>query len=413
MDVDNRTPSSNHKKFKIQTIGIATVVSRDHDQIDSFSCEKFTMMMFAKLTYMAIVLLQHATGSSGLTPISRGVRYRKPSTKARRGNEIHTQQQQPSLRKNLSDSTSEDGRNRITTVNTLGTTYLQSQPKNVMHKDDNFNTLSDKTILAISAIGYLASIIALSKLNLLGSDFDASLVYNFVVTIITTVLSLIFVKAITKLSAEGILQPRDSRKIIHTFSAPLFMLLWPFFTHDWGARLFAAFVPFLQAVRLWLAGTRSIDENELANAISRSGDKEEALGGPFIYVVILFASISLFFCDNLTGVIALCTMAAGDGMADIVGRRFGKNNKWFFSESKSIAGTLGFIASAAACSITIASWLLYTNTITMAIPFSALVARILFISTISSMVELMPFADDNWTVPITAGVLASILIPSI
>lgn len=360
---------------------------------------------------MAIVLLQHATGSSGLTPISRGVRYRKPSTTARRGNnEIHTQQQQPSLRNKSSDSTSEDG-NRITTVNTLGTTYLQSQPKN--HKDDNFNTLSDKTILATSAIGYLASIIALSKLNLLGSDLDASLVYNLVVTIITTVLSLIFVKGITKLSAEGILQPRDSRKIIHTFSAPLFMLLWPFFTHDWGARLFAAFVPFLQAVRLWLAGTRSIDENELANAISRSGDKEEVLGGPFIYVIILFASISLFFCDNLTGVIALCTMAAGDGMADILGRRFGKNNKWFFSESKSIAGTLGFIASAAACSITIASWLLYTNTITMAIPFSALVERILFISTVSSMVELMPFADDNWTVPITAGVLASILIPSI
>lgn len=149
---------------------------------------------------------------------------------------------------------------------------------------------------------------------------------------------------------------------------------------------------------------------ELANAISRSGNKEEALGGPFIYVVILFASILIWFCDNLSGVIALSTMAAGDGMADILGRRFGKNDKWFFSESKSIAGTFGFIVSAAACSIGLAAWLIYTNTIVVAMPFSAVVARICFISVASSIVELVPFADDNWTVPIAAAVLASILI---
>jgi dolichol kinase len=61
-----------------------------------------------------------------------------------------------------------------------------------------------------------------------------------------------------------------------------------------------------------------------------------------VYVLVMLAAISLFWRENLIGITALCTMAAGDGMADIVGRRLGKDNKWFFSEKKSMAGSLAF-----------------------------------------------------------------------
>jgi Dolichol kinase len=284
-----------------------------------------------------------------------------------------------------------------------------------------------KIILAKAAVVYLTSCILLAKLNLIGSDYTNLLIAkDFGVSLLTTILALIFVKSITKLAAEGILQARDSRKIIHMFSAPLFILFWPLFSDVWGARLFAAFVPALQALRLWFAGTGTSsssssddgdvelnemdDSTELANAISRSGDRQEALGGPFIYVVILFSAILLCFRDNLSGVVALSTMAAGDGMADIVGRRFGRNNKWFLNENKSVAGSVGFVVAASLCSTGLAAWLMYTHAVTIGLSMGVVVSRIVLISILSALVEILPGTDDNWSVPITAGVLSSLLI---
>lgn len=286
-------------------------------------------------------------------------------------------------------------------------------------------------VLAKSSAIYLTSCIVLAKLHVFGSGYtDAYIAQDLGVTVLTTVLALLFVKTITQLAARGVLEARDSRKIIHMLSAPLFILCWPLFSDVWGARFFAAFVPALQALRLWLAGTASSnhdsystttdynndddnddDSMELANAISRSGDREEALGGPFIYVVILFSAIMLSFRDNLSGVIALSTMAAGDGMADIIGRRYGKNNKWFFSEKKSVAGTLGFLLTASMCSIGLVAWLMYTHSVTVTLSMGVLISRIVWISAISAFVELIPGTDDNWSVPITAGILSYILIP--
>ncbi len=121
---------------------------------------------------------------------------------------------------------------------------------------------SERKSLSLLAAGVLSSLVASAKLGLLGSGYtDALIIYELGITILATLLSLIFVKSITKLAANGYLQPRDSRKIIHTFSAPLYMILWPLFSHVWGARCFAAFVPLIQAVRLWMAGTKTVDDN--------------------------------------------------------------------------------------------------------------------------------------------------------
>jgi hypothetical protein len=146
----------------------------------------------------------------------------------------------------------------------------------------------------------------------------------------------VFVKAITSRAKDGNLDVRDARKIIHTLSAPLFVLLWPLFSNAYGARIFASVVPVLNAIRLIVAGTGSStssgsledgqfappgSEAELAGAISRSGDAKEALGGPFIYVVVLFLAILFFWTDTPIGIVSIATMAVGDGLADLVGRR--------------------------------------------------------------------------------------------
>ena len=65
----------------------------------------------------------------------------------------------------------------------------------------------------------------------------------------------VFVDTITNQARLGNIEPRDSHKIIHTFSAPLFILLWPLYLNAYGVRVFASVVLLLNALRLIVAGT--------------------------------------------------------------------------------------------------------------------------------------------------------------
>lgn len=228
----------------------------------------------------------------------------------------------------------------------------------------------------------------------------------------------LFVKAITYSAKVGALESRDSRKIIHTLSAPLFVLLWPLYTHAAGARVFATIVPLLNAVRLVLAGTgggggseASASESELADAISRSGKADEALGGPFIYVMALMISTLLFWTDSPVGVVSIATLAVGDGLADLVGRRYGSTNKWPFNGSKSVAGSAAFVAGSFAGSYGLLSWLTSTGSMdALDVSPSGLAVRLLVIALVSAAAELVPAVDDNYSVPLSAAAMAALLL---
>ena len=112
----------------------------------------------------------------------------------------------------------------------------------------------------------------------------------------------------------------------------------------------------------------------------------------------------------MVGVIAMSTMAAGDGMADIIGRKFGSNNKWFFSDSKSIAGSTAFAVASSITSIGLVNWLSFTGCLHYTMDPIELAIRIVAISTICAVVELFPFVDDNYSVPITAAGLTALLL---
>ena len=106
---------------------------------------------------------------------------------------------------------------------------------------------------------------------------------------------------------------------------------------------------------------------------------------------------------------ALSTMAAGDGMADLIGRRFGKNNKWFFNQDKSIAGTVAFIVASSLCSICLGYYFITVGAVvnvSSSIPFIDLVGKFILISILCAFIELIPIVDDNWSVPISAFVLS-------
>jgi len=252
--------------------------------------------------------------------------------------------------------------------------------------------------------------------------YSPTLIYrDLAATVFSIAAAALFVKACTYPVTVGKLQSRDSRKIIHTLSAPLFILVWPLFSNAYGARVFASIVPLMNALRLYLAGTRSSadetstaggSENELAQAISRSGDAEEALGGPFVYVMVLLFFTFFCFTESPVGVVAIATMAAGDGLADLIGRRFGSNNKWqLFNKDKSVAGSAAFVSGALVASFGLISWLIGFGVMDpLDLSTLDLFGRLLFISVVCAAVELIPTGDDNYSVPLSAAILSSYLL---
>lgn len=155
----------------------------------------------------------------------------------------------------------------------------------------------------------------------------ASSIYtDATLTLVVAAESLLWVKIWTTLAANRILDSKLTRKIIHSGSAPLFIAHWPLYSDLPHARWFAGLIPFLQVVRsfmmitsavchlddepmlrihrLYLAGTRRDSpessnleggSSELIQAVSRTGNRGEALGGPLLYSVVLLVGTIFFF----------------------------------------------------------------------------------------------------------------------
>jgi phytol kinase len=281
-----------------------------------------------------------------------------------------------------------------------------------LKEDTAVTTVSTKRSLVLQfAVTTLACVALGAKFGIIAgyeNHNDLMILQDAAATVFTGVLGYSFVKFNSWLVDIGRLESSVSRKIIHCFSAPLFILFWPIFSNNLGARFFAGVVTMVNALRLILAAQGGEEEQGLAKAVSRTGNAKEALGGPFVYILIVQAAIWLFWRSNIVGVVAVSTMAAGDGFADLVGRRWGKSNKWWFSPDKSVVGSLAFVAASTLCGIGLVTWLQFTGCMELpgSMAFSDVAVRIAGISAVSALLELLPFGDDNWTVPLSAAVMA-------
>ena len=201
-----------------------------------------------------------------------------------------------------------------------------------------------------------------------------------------------WIKIWTTLAEKGVIDAKLARKIVHCGSGPLYLLVWRFYSDAALAPIIAALVPALNVIKLQKA---SQDDNELSRAISRSGDPSEVLGGPYVYTWVLLVAALLAFRTPYA-VIAVAQMAVGDGLADIIGRRFGRQ-KWFCNPEKSYAGSLAFVIGATGASIGLLRWL----------GFPAPLAPLFTISCACALVEvLLTDVDDNVSVPLVGGLLA-------
>jgi len=199
-----------------------------------------------------------------------------------------------------------------------------------------------------------------------------------------------------------------SRKIIHIGTGPIFVLCWLLFPGRPADRFLASLVPFAITLQFLLVGIGAIKDPAAVDAMSRSGDRREILRGPLFYGMAFVLLTLVFWKDNPVGIVALMVMCGGDGLADLVGKRFGiRRIPW--SQGKSLAGSLavllgGFLFSSAVLAVFL-SLDVFGGTLTDYAPGLALIAFT------AALVESLPLAEiDNITVPLVCVVLGVFLL---
>ncbi len=215
--------------------------------------------------------------------------------------------------------------------------------------------------------------------------------------IVTFGLSIIWLAFCNSLAKRGIVSSSTSRKIIHIGTGPVFVLCWLLFPDHLLSRYAAAIVPFLITTQFFLVGTGIISDPATVKAMSRTGNKAEILKGPLFYGVIFVLLTIIFWTSSPLGIVALMILCGGDGIADLAGKKFGKNCiQW--SMKKTWEGSLGmFLGSVLLSSLVIGIYLLVG---VFTVPLFVILGNILVLSLFATIVETLPFEDiDNITVP--------------
>ena len=161
----------------------------------------------------------------------------------------------------------------------------------------------------------------------------------FLAMILTFVAALGWLRLMDYFAHQGWIESRLSRKIIHIGTGPIFVLCWLFFPDVWYARWLAALVPFAITIQFALIGLGLMKDEASVKAMSRSGDPKEILRGPLYYGAMFVLVTVAFWKDSPVGMTALMMLCGGDGIADMIGRRF-KSPKLFHIPETSIAGSL-------------------------------------------------------------------------
>lgn len=204
------------------------------------------------------------------------------------------------------------------------------------------------------------------------------------------------------LAVSPILTPKlhspYARKLMHTTAAPLFLLTLPLYSPEPSARLFAAAVPLISALRLFRSASAA-SHDPLGSAVAR-GERREARQGPFVYAVMVGLGVGTGWGRG-SMIVGLGAMAFGDGAAGVIGSA-APVVRW--ASGKSFGGSLSFLGVG-----TLGSWALLRvlsrlGTVS-AVPGWIVGAAV----AVAAVVEMGPW-EDNFAVPLAAAGAAEVLM---
>jgi dolichol kinase len=229
------------------------------------------------------------------------------------------------------------------------------------------------------------------------------------------VLSIIAVMMVVQINGairkSGKLSANVTRKVVHIFAAPVFALTWYLYPGDTYSRYFAMIVPILFVLLFAAIGTGKVKNEAFVASMSRSGDPRELLRGTLYYAIMIAIVTFFWFYYPVTplGLVIFGCLAGGDGLADVVGRKYGGNRKFGVGGAeKTLAGSAGmFFGSFLFSYILIAIFSLEIATYNLVNLF----LPILVISLVATIVEaLSPKNVDNWTVPFVVIIMVFLFI---
>ena len=225
------------------------------------------------------------------------------------------------------------------------------------------------------------------------------------------ILTVIAIQALVLVN--GILQKREllptyiTRKIIHIFAAPLFVSCWMLYSGAPASRFFAAVVPLAFIIQFAAIGLGWRQDEAFVKSMSRSGDPRELLGGTMHYAVVMLLVALLFFTNGNntsftpSAMIILGALAGGDGLADIIGRRYGGRSFGLGGSTKTVAGSLAMFVGSMLMSLA----LLGIFSVRATLGLKALLLPVLLLSLLATIVEAFsPKGWDNYLIPLAVFV---------
>ncbi|XP_048227009.1 farnesol kinase, chloroplastic isoform X2 [Ricinus communis] len=211
-----------------------------------------------------------------------------------------------------------------------------------------------------------------------------------------------------KVTAKHGLDQKLNRKLVHISIGLVFMLCWPLFSSGHQGAILAALTPGVNIFRMLLLGLGIWKDEATVKSMSRFGDHRELLKGPLYYALTITLACAIYWRTSPIAIAAICNLCAGDGIADIVGRRFGRQ-KIPYNRDKSIAGSIamalaGFIASV--------MFMYYFASFGYLRKSYEMILGFLVVSLASTLVESLPIStelDDNLTVTVTSILLGTLV----
>ncbi|KAJ6716359.1 FARNESOL KINASE CHLOROPLASTIC [Salix koriyanagi] len=157
-----------------------------------------------------------------------------------------------------------------------------------------------------------------------------------------------------------------------------------------------------------LIGSGMWKDEATVKSMSRFGDHRELLKGPLYYVLTITGACAIYWRTSPIAIAAICNLCAGDGMADIVGRRFGRQ-KIPYNKNKSVAGSAAMAISGFVASV---GFMHYLAAFGYVQESWEMILGFLVVSLASSFVESLPIStelDDNLTVTLTSILLGNLV----
>jgi phytol kinase len=214
--------------------------------------------------------------------------------------------------------------------------------------------------------------------------------------ILITVLAFIYVFGVVAIMDYAVKKgfPSDiSRKVVH-IAAGSWLIFWLLYDSSHWTKCFNIAPAFVWTILLLLKGFTADENDQAVKTMTRHGDRKELIRGPLYFTIIMNIAGTYFYGTSF----ALTTMGFltwGDGLAPVIGSRFGKHPFKIFS-TKSVEGSITFFVFGLLGALLFN--LLFHQTISVQLIFLCAV--------VTTIVEAMSPKDlDNILIPISTGII--------